>query len=125
MAGVFQITGWDENNYQNGPDEQKKSLAKITQNYQGDFEGTSEVQYLMSYQSPAEAVFVGFEVFTGKIGQVSGSVTFQHTGTFKNGVASSEFTVVEGAGTGGLSQLTGCGRFESGEHGQAKYQFDV
>jgi hypothetical protein len=64
MSNIFQITGWDESPYIEKEDGSKKSLAKITQHYSGVIEGSGEPQYLMSYQSAASAVFVGFEVVT-------------------------------------------------------------
>ena len=41
----------------------------------------------MSYQSKASALFVGFEVITGKVNGKSGRFTLQHSGRFENGVA--------------------------------------
>ncbi|MBU2978766.1 DUF3224 domain-containing protein [Alteromonas sp. C1M14] len=120
MSNVFQITGWDETPYIENEDGSKKSLAKITQSYSGVIEGSSEIQYLMSYQSAASAVFVGFEVVTGKVNGKSGSVTIQHNGKFENGVASSNFIIV--AGTDELANIDGSGSFKSGESGQANYE---
>lgn len=78
----------------------------------------------MSYQSPASAVFAGFEVITGQFGGRSGSFTLQHNGKFENGVASSSFVVVTGSGKGELSGISGAGSFKSGESGSASYEMD-
>lgn len=122
MSNVFQITGWDESPYIESEDGSKKSHAKITQNYSGIIEGTSELQYLMSYQSSSSAVFVGFEIVTGKVNGKSGSFTIQHNGKFEKGVASSNFTIVPSSGTGELERIEGSGSFESGESGKANYE---
>ncbi len=125
MNGTFQITGWDETPYVESDDGSKKSHAKITQTYTGTINGSSELQYLMSYQSEASAVFVGFEVITGEVNRKSGSFTLQHNGKFENGVASSDFTVVPNSGTGELTNIEGAGSFKSGESGKADYELTI
>jgi len=122
MSNVFQITGWDETPYIENENGSKKSNAKITQTYSGVIEGSSELQYLLSYQSAASALFVGFEVITGKVNGKSGSFTIQHNGKFENGVASSNFVIVIGSGTDELVSIEGSGSFKSGESGQANYE---
>jgi hypothetical protein len=125
MNGTFQITGWDETPYIEGENGIRKSHAKITQDYSGAIEGSSELQYLMSYQSEASAVFVGFEVITGEVNGKSGSFTIQHDGKFENGVASSNFTVVPDSGNGELRNIEGTGTFKSGESGKADYELVI
>ena len=120
MSNVFQITGWDETPYLENKDGSKKSRAKITQSYRGVIEGSSELEYLMSYQSAASALFVGFEVVTGKVNGKSGSFTIQHNGKFENGVASSNFEII--SGTDELANIQGSGSFTLGETGQSNYE---
>lgn len=121
LKGVFQITGWDEKAYSENEDGTKQSHAKIIQTYSGAIEGSSELQYLMSYQPDGSAVFVGFEVVSGSISGKSGSFVIQHTGKFALGVASSNFIIVPQSGKGELTDITGNGSFTSGEHGKANY----
>lgn len=124
MQGTFQITGWDETAYQENADGSKKTHAKITQEYCGDISGSSELQYLMSYQSDGSAVFTGFETISGTVAEKSGTLTLQHSGKFENGVASSNFVIVADSGSGELSGITGSGRFKSGQGGTANYQLE-
>ncbi|NOX75029.1 MAG: DUF3224 domain-containing protein [Gammaproteobacteria bacterium] len=121
LKGVFQITNWDESPYHEGDDGSKLSHAKIKQSYSGEIEGTSETQYLMSYQSPTSAVFVGHETVTGKTASKSGSFVIQHNGTFENGVAKSTFQIILGSGRDGFIGIEGDGYFESTENGQSNY----
>jgi len=121
LKGVFQITGWEETPYVENDDGSKQSHAQITQNYTGGIDGSSELQYLMSYQSSTSAVFVGFETVSGSINGKSGHFVIQHDGTFENGVASSHFTIVPNSGTQDLAGLSGSGSFKSATNGQAKY----
>jgi len=125
LEGVFQIKNWDESPYQENDDGSKQSHAKINQSYSGAIEGTSELQYLMSYQSPSSAVFVGHEVVNGKISGKSGSFVLQHNGTFENGVAKSTFHIVPGSGKEGFADIEGSGSFESTENGQANYTLTI
>ncbi|MGL4474036.1 MAG: DUF3224 domain-containing protein [Shewanella sp.] len=125
LNGVFQITGWDEKPYLEHDDGSKQSLAKISQSYSGDLEGSSEIQYLMSYQSDGSAIFVGFETVTAKIHGKSGSFDIQHTGKFEAGIATSHLEVVPNSGKSELSHVSGKGFFKSGENSQAKYQLTI
>jgi len=121
LEGVFQITNWKETPYQENNDGSKLSHAKIKQTYSGSIEGSSEIQYLMSYQTPLSATFVGYEAVVGRLSGTSGTFIIQHNGTFEKGVAKSTFHVVPGSGTEGLAGIEGNGSFESTENGQANY----
>jgi hypothetical protein len=79
----------------------------------------------MSYQSASSAVFVGFEVVTGKIDGKTGSFTLQHNGKFENGFASSNFVIVPNSASGGLVNIEGSGSFVSGESGKANYDLNI
>lgn len=125
LNGVFQITGWDEKPYLENGDGSKQSHAKISQRYSGDLEGSSEIQYLMSYQTDGAAIFVGLETVTGTINGKSGSFVIQHTGKFEAGIATSNFEVVPNTGKSELKNISGKGFFKSSENGQAKYEFTI
>ncbi len=123
FTGKFQITNWQETTFQEGEAESKQSYAKVSQQYTGDLEGTSSLQYLMCYQTKSHAIFTGFEQLDVKVSGKSGQFIIQHHGKFVDGVASSVFSVVAESATGDLSGLTGSGEFCSTENGQADYKF--
>lgn len=79
MKGEFQITSWDEIAYKENDNGSKNNHAKITQTYSGTIEESSELRCLMSYQSAASTVFVGFEVITGQVEGKSGSFIYTPT----------------------------------------------
>jgi hypothetical protein len=118
----FQITGWDENTYQEITDAAKLSHAKVTQSYSGAIEGTSSVDYLMSYTVNGTASFVGLERVSGSIDGKTGTFVIQHTGTFSHGTARSSWSIVPGSGTGDLSALRGNGNYIAG-HGEPAQVF--
>jgi hypothetical protein len=49
-------------------------------------------------------------------------MTFQHIGKFENGVATSEFVVLDAVG--GLQGFSGTGSFKTMSHGEAEYQIE-
>ena len=125
LNGTFQITGWDEAPYNENNDGSKQTNAKITQNYLGDIEGSSELQYLMSYSSNGAAIFVGLETLSCTIKGKSGNFVIKHNGKFEAGVASSDFIIVPDSGTDELVGISGTGTFKSGENGQANYTVEI
>lgn len=120
--GYFQIMEWNESTFSENANGSKQSHAKIKQTYHGDLMGESTLQYLMAYQTQANAVFVGYETINTTISNKRGQFIMQHTGTFENGVASSTFSIVEGSGTEQLVGISGQGSFKSTEGGKADYQ---
>src|ERR1700730_7564072 len=79
-----------------------------------DIEGEGIIDYLMVYTSDSAASYVGLERIVGRIGDRSGSFVLQHTGTFADGIASINYSVVPGSATGGLSGLRGQGSYSTG-----------
>ncbi|MDG1732797.1 MAG: DUF3224 domain-containing protein [Thalassotalea sp.] len=121
-----QITSWDETNFEEENTEDKKlTLAKVEQQFSGDFIGASKIKYVMSYQNKTQAVFTGFETITVTINGKQGEFIVVHNGKFEQGVASSDFNVVTNSVTGDFTNISGSGSFKSTENGQAEYQFNL
>lgn len=118
LTGQFQIKDWQEtiqSEYSVG----KRSLANVKLDYTGDIAGTSELQYLLSYQVDGSADFVGFESVQARINGLSGSLILRHIGRFVDGIASSQFEVIQSSFEDKL--IGSKGDFTSGENGQADY----
>jgi len=109
----FQVTGWDEQTYAEHGENGKLTEAKVTQQIEGDLEGSSDVRWLMAYSADDRADFVGIQTVTGSLAGKKGSFVLRSTGTFDGKVAEADVTVVEGSGTDQLAGLTGSGRFTS------------
>lgn len=121
-----QITSWDETNFEeDNTDDKKLTLAKVEQQFSGDFIGASKIKYVMSYQNKTQAVFTGFETITVTINCKQGEFIVVHNGKFEKGVASSDFNVVTNSVTGDFTNISGSGSFKSIENGQAEYQFNL
>jgi len=106
---TFQITNWDEKTSQEIEGTAKLTTAKVTQSYAGAIEGTSSVEYLMSYTTRGAVSFVGIERISGAVAGKTGTFVIQHAGSFSEGKVRSAWSIVEGAGTGDLVNLRGKG----------------
>ncbi len=120
---TFQITGWDEKTYQEIEGGAKLTNAKVTQSYSGTIEGTSSIEYLMSYTVHGTAIFVGLERISGTVAGKAGTFVVQHAGSFSEGKARSSWSVVPGSGTGGLASLRGEGSYVAGHGEPAQVSF--
>lgn len=120
---TFKITGWDEQTYQEIEGGAKLTNAKVKQSYSGDIEGTSTVEYLMSYTVHGTASFVGLERVSGTVAGKVGTFVLQHAGSFLEGKARSSWSIVEGSGTGNLAGLRGSGTYVAALGGAAEVSF--
>ncbi len=120
---TFQIVGWDEKTYEEIEGGAKLSNAKVTQSYSGAIEGSSSVEYLMSYSVHGTATFVGLERVSGMVDGKTGTFVLQHTGAFAEGKARSSWSIVAGSGTGALASLRGKGSYIAGHGEPAQVSF--
>ena len=123
LEGSFNITSWDETPHANEDGSSTPTHAKISLDYFGGIEGSSDLQYLISYRPDGTFQFVGLGVVVGKVGEMTGSFVLQHTGTFESGLVQGTYSVVPSTGTGELARLSGSGLFE-GKSGKGKYFVD-
>ena len=119
----FQITSWDEKTYQEIGGGAKLSNAKVTQSYAGAIEGTSSIEYLMSYTTQGTANFVGLERISGTVAGKAGTFVLQHVGKFSEGKARSSWSIVPGSGTEDLASLRGEGSYVAGHGEPAQVSF--
>jgi len=123
--GDFSIVGWEEDTVSEKSGGAKLTRASVKQTYAGDMVGESSIEYIMAYETPTKASFVGFESFVGVINGLRGTVTFKHEGIFDTGVATSSFQAIMSASTGELSNKCISGTFSSGEAGKASYAISL
>jgi hypothetical protein len=111
---TFAVNAWDEKPYNEINGLPKLTRASVTKSYQGDITGEGKLEYLMMYRDDGSASFTGLERVVGSVAGRSGSFVLQHSGTFKDGVATVRLVVVPDSGTGGLRGLRGNGEFAVG-----------
>ena len=97
----------------------KRTLANVKLEYSGDIVGTSELQYLLSYQADGSPQFVGFESIQASVNGISGYLILRHLGRFVDGVASSQFEVIQSSVEDKL--MGSKGDFTSGGNGVTHY----
>jgi hypothetical protein len=97
LEATFDIAGWDENPFEEW-EGGKLTRASVSTKYAGDIEGTSVLEYLMSYGADGSVAYLGIERVTGTAGGRTGGIVLRHLGSFTDGAAASELTVVGGSG---------------------------
>ena len=111
---TFGIKSWDEKPYNEMDGTPKLIRGSVIKSYQGDITGEGKLECLMMYRDDGTASFVCLERVVGSVGSRSGSFVLQHSGTFKEGIATVTLVVVPGSGTGDLRRLRGDGKFAVG-----------
>ena len=114
MKNTFEMTAWDETNYLEISEEVRFSKASVTKKYNGQLVGLGQLEYIMNYVAKGRASFVGIEHFEGEVDGKKGRVSFEHKGTFVDGIVNSEFVTIQGSGAFALDGFNATGRFTSG-----------
>lgn len=123
-TGTFEGKSWDEQTYSQVDGGPKLNRASVTNAFHGDIEGESTLEYLMIYHDDESATYVGLEQVVGRIGERTGSFVLQHSGTYRDGTATTSWFVVPGSGTGELRGLRGEGGFVAQHGPSASYTLD-
>jgi hypothetical protein len=106
MEATFEISSWDETPFEEWEDG-KLTRAVIAKTYSGDIDGTSALEYVMAYRPDGTAAFVGIERITGTVDGREGGLVLQGVGSFADGAAVAELTVVGSSGALAGSEGTG------------------
>ena len=96
ITSTFEIKGWDEQPFDEAVGVAKLTRATVTKEYSGDVEGSSTTEWLMAYHPDKTAAFVGLERIKGTVAGKRGSLVLQHVGTFEDGAAKADLTIVSG-----------------------------
>lgn len=123
-SGTYKITSWDETPYHESEGGPKLARAEITQVYKGTLEGEACLQFLMVYRPDGTAGFTGVERFSGSIAGKTGSFIMIHSGRYEDATAGSNWCIVSGSGTAGLSGIEGSGNFSAEHGGTAEYTLE-
>jgi hypothetical protein len=123
IQATFEIKSWDEEPFDEADGVAKLTRASVTKEYSGEADGTAVTEWLMAYQPDGSAVFVGLERITGTIAGRQGSVVLQHLGTFADGVAKAELTVLSGSDE--LTGAAGRGTFVADPSGRISLTIDL
>ena len=124
LYGTYSVGNWDEKTIEVIEDRMKLTRVSAEFVFEGDIQGVAKVEYLMFYSSfdPADmhtskAQYVGQIRIIGKLKGKAGSFVVNDTGSFVEGVASSELSIITGSGTGELSGISGVGEYAADQKG--------
>jgi hypothetical protein len=112
--GTLTISKWDEAPYQEWDAGAKLVRAQVSGRFSGDFEGDGSSQILMAFSDAQTSSFTGLQLVDGALGGRSGRFVLQLSGTFQDGTAQVDWSVVPGSGTGELAGLRGTGGYAAG-----------
>ena len=85
------------------------SEVQVTEEFAGDLIGVGSVRFIMVNEPEGAAHFTGMERFLGKVGERSGSFILQTSGTLKDGVLKSTWSIIPGSGAEALEGIRGEG----------------
>ncbi|WP_306749349.1 DUF3224 domain-containing protein [Saccharothrix yanglingensis] len=112
---------WDGRDH-SGVTGPKRTTGAMTATYRGALEGEGETRFLMAYPDDASCTMLGHELLTATLDGRRGTLVLEHVGGYRDGVATSTFTVVHAEGE--LAGLTGTGRI-TWPHGSAgRFELD-
>lgn len=128
LSGQFKVIQWQESTKAEFDNGSKLNTADIEQSYTGDIVGSSKVSYQLHYDTESSSTFNGFEqleceIQGADIQQAKVHLVLIHRGVFKNGIASSQFEILEAKGMDDLVGKTGS--FEAAMGQDAHYQIEV
>jgi hypothetical protein len=85
----------------------------VEESFSGDIAGDGVVEFLQAANPNGSASFVGIERVTGTVGGRAGTFLLQDAGTVVGGLASGDWFVIPGSGTGKLAGHRGTGGFRA------------
>jgi hypothetical protein len=123
-TGAFEVTGWQEDEYEDRGNGAKLSRASVTQRFEGDITGEGSAEWLMAYRSDGTAHFVGLHHVVGALGDRRGSFVLETSGAFDGQTARWRAEVIAGSATDGLEGLTGQGSFSAPMGSRATFELE-
>jgi hypothetical protein len=122
--GIFSVTGWEENTYQELGGDAKLTKATTSFEFSGDLKAKARWDAVMCYLNDGTAVYTGFQHMTGQVGGREGSFVLRADGAFADNAARTQWQVIEGSGTGDLASLRGTGSAVAGSGTEGTFSFD-
>lgn len=107
LETTLEITGWDENPYEELDDGSKFTRAEVTLGAGPDGLGPGTSQSLMFYRADGTSSLVSLMGVTGQLDGKSGSFVLLGTGEYDGTTARVDSSVVPGSGTGDLAGISG------------------
>lgn len=126
-TGTFSVSAWDEDTYAELDGGGKLTKARMTFGFSGDLRGEGSCGAVMCYRDDGTAAFTGYQLTAGTLGGRAGSFVLRADGTFDGGVATTNWEVVDGSGSGELQGLrgSGCAVAPRGPGGTFTFEYEL
>jgi hypothetical protein len=122
--GTFSIKNWDEKPFAEHAQAPKLTRADVVNTYSGDLEGEGTVGHIMFYESETHATYVGYERLVGRLRGRAGTFVVHSQGTFKDGLATTTWSIEPNSGTGDLKGVRGKGGYAA-KHGESSVEYQL
>jgi hypothetical protein len=122
--GSFAVTSWNEETYEDRGGDAKLTRAWGDQTFSGGIEGDGMVMWLMSYRPDGSAHYIGLQRIRGSVAGHAGSFIIEAAGEFDGTRSKGTWAVIEGSGSGDITDLSGKGTFRAGPGPKATYALD-
>ena len=123
-TGTINHNNWDEKPYYEARP-LKGTIAHIDAVFAGDLAGEAKTVFSMSYgEDDKSAHYAGHLLFKGTLGGKAGTLVIFEQGSWGNGVASSDWTIVAGSGTGEFKGISGSGSYSAEHDKSVHYSLD-
>lgn len=123
-TGTFDVVSMNEDVYQVADGEPKLTHASGDQKFTGDIIGEGSVHWLMCFVPAGGARFVGLQRVAGSLGGGTGSFVMESVGNHDGKSSKGSWTVIEGSGTGALTEIRGRGSFDAPGGRTVSYRLD-
>ena len=121
--GTILHNNWDEKPYHEAAP-LKSTETRIDIVMHGDIEATGPGRYLMQYPTAETCHYSGYLNVEGTLAGKKGSFVLYELGTWANGTARSDWSIVENSGTGALKGITGTGSYSAQHDKTVHYTLD-
>jgi hypothetical protein len=123
-TGTFEVTGADEDPYDELDGGIKLTHASGTQAFHGDLDAAGAVHWLMLYRPDKTARFVGLQRMTGSLSDRQGTFVLTAEGDHEGGTSRIRWSVVDGSGTGELVGISGSGTMTAPGGREGTYELE-
>ena len=124
-SATFRIDEWTNIPWEQIPGGHTLGRATVRKTFQGDLEGTSVAELVLSRSAGDAAAYVGIERIDARLGGRSGTFVLMHAAVADASGQKGDWRIVPESGTGELAGLSGTAEYRhdaSGAHFSLDYE---
>lgn len=121
--GTIKHNDWDEKPYHElGGQKLTKTDVNIV--FEGDLDASGKSVALMNYPDDKTCHYSGYALIEGTLDGRKGAFTLFEQGVWADGIARSDWVIVEGSGRGELAGIRGNGRYAAEHDKTVHYEIE-